>query len=134
MLANWSNIYRTFDPSYVSKELLLFADLYEKGYVYQVSIQMYTLLYLEKNEHHDISGLFDICLYIDIQHATQLRKVKVSFSMYTYFQAYKPVYFSPSSGTALAEAELEYNNEHCSPSIYVGMPCSNLPHFVQVCQ
>ncbi|XP_042858858.1 isoleucine--tRNA ligase, mitochondrial-like [Penaeus japonicus] len=80
VMANWSNIYRTFDPSYISKELLLFADLYEKGYVYQ---------------------------------------------------AYKPVYFSPSSGTALAEAELEYNNEHCSPSIYVGMPCSNLPHFIQ---
>lgn len=31
----------------------------------------------------------------------------------------KPVYFSPSSGTALAEAEIEYNDHHLSRSVYV---------------
>ncbi|XP_076060006.1 isoleucyl-tRNA synthetase, mitochondrial isoform X2 [Oratosquilla oratoria] len=43
------------------------------------------------------------------------------------FQAYKPVYFSPSSGTALAEAELEYNLEHKSPSLYLALPIVNVP-------
>ena len=34
----------------------------------------------------------------------------------------KPVYWSPSSRTALAEAELEYNEEHISHSIVVKVP------------
>ncbi|KAJ2483095.1 isoleucine-tRNA ligase [Coemansia sp. RSA 2131] len=33
----------------------------------------------------------------------------------------KPVYWSPSSRTALAEAELEYNEKHVSTSVYVKM-------------
>ena len=37
----------------------------------------------------------------------------------TLFQRYMPVYWSPSSRTALAESELEYNLEHESKSIYV---------------
>lgn len=36
VLANWNKVYRTFDPGYVTKQLLLFVDLYEKGYIYQV--------------------------------------------------------------------------------------------------
>jgi len=32
---------------------------------------------------------------------------------------YMPVYWSPSTQTALAESELEYNKEHISQSIYV---------------
>lgn len=35
------------------------------------------------------------------------------------YRASKPVYFSPSSGTALAEAEIEYNDDHRSLSVYV---------------
>ncbi|KAK5657033.1 hypothetical protein OQA88_3559 [Cercophora sp. LCS_1] len=35
------------------------------------------------------------------------------------YRKYKPVYWSPSSGTALAEAELEYNEEHVSRAAYV---------------
>jgi isoleucyl-tRNA synthetase len=34
----------------------------------------------------------------------------------------KPVHWSPSSRTALAEAELEYPEGHTSTSIYVAMP------------
>ncbi|KAJ2051027.1 isoleucine-tRNA ligase [Coemansia sp. S16] len=34
----------------------------------------------------------------------------------------KPVYWSPSSRTALAEAELEYNANHVSTSVYVKFP------------
>jgi isoleucyl-tRNA synthetase len=37
------------------------------------------------------------------------------------YKGLKPVYWSPSSETALAEAEIEYH-EHHSPSIYVAMP------------
>lgn len=36
LLADWGNIYRTLDPRYVTRQLNLFADLYEKGYIYQV--------------------------------------------------------------------------------------------------
>jgi len=36
------------------------------------------------------------------------------------FRGRKPVYWSPSSRTALAEAELEYPENHISKSIYVG--------------
>ncbi|KAH9813750.1 tRNA synthetases class I-domain-containing protein [Melampsora americana] len=34
------------------------------------------------------------------------------------YRSSKPVYFSPSSGTALAEAEIEYNEDHLSLSVY----------------
>ncbi|ORY78933.1 tRNA synthetases class I-domain-containing protein [Protomyces lactucae-debilis] len=38
------------------------------------------------------------------------------------FRAEKPVYWSPSSKTALAEAELEYNEKHVSDACYVAYP------------
>lgn len=38
----------------------------------------------------------------------------------------RPVYWSPSSRTALAEAELEYSESHKSPSIYVKFPITKL--------
>ncbi|KAL2173520.1 tRNA synthetases class I-domain-containing protein [Thermothelomyces heterothallicus CBS 202.75] len=38
------------------------------------------------------------------------------------YRRYKPVYWSPSSGTALAEAELEYNEAHVSKAAYVRFP------------
>ena len=40
------------------------------------------------------------------------------------YRAYRPVYWSPSSKTALAEAELEYQDDHVSHSIYIGFPLS----------
>ncbi|XP_004699964.1 isoleucine--tRNA ligase, mitochondrial [Echinops telfairi] len=42
-------------------------------------------------------------------------------------RSYKPVFWSPSSRTALAEAELEYNPEHVSRSIYVKFPILKPP-------
>ncbi|MFN9858010.1 MAG: class I tRNA ligase family protein, partial [Pseudanabaena sp.] len=38
------------------------------------------------------------------------------------YRGLKPVYWSPSSHTALAEAELEYPENHVSRSIYVAFP------------
>lgn len=43
------------------------------------------------------------------------------------FRRYKPVYWSPSSKTALAEAELEYKNDHESTAAYVKFPLTTLP-------
>jgi isoleucyl-tRNA synthetase len=43
------------------------------------------------------------------------------------YRGLKPVYWSPSSGTALAEAELEYPEGHISRSIYVGMRAMEIP-------
>ncbi len=42
------------------------------------------------------------------------------------YRGVKPVYWSPSSQTALAEAELEYPEGHTSRSIYVAFPIESL--------
>ncbi len=42
------------------------------------------------------------------------------------YRGLKPVHWSPSSRTALAEAELEYPEGHTSPSIYVAFPVIKL--------
>jgi len=42
------------------------------------------------------------------------------------FRGLKPVYWSPVSRTALAEAELEYVDEHVSPSLYVSFSMQQL--------
>ncbi|KAG0139556.1 hypothetical protein CROQUDRAFT_54525, partial [Cronartium quercuum f. sp. fusiforme G11] len=45
----------------------------------------------------------------------------------------KPVYFSPSSGTALAEAEIEYHDDHLSRSVYVKFPVVRpSPHLAEL--
>ncbi|MPC07444.1 Isoleucine--tRNA ligase, mitochondrial [Portunus trituberculatus] len=41
------------------------------------------------------------------------------------YQDYKPVYFSPSLGTSLAEAELEYEPQHVSPSVFLALPVTS---------
>ncbi len=43
------------------------------------------------------------------------------------YRRYKPVYWSPSSRTALAEAELEYKDDHESWVAYVKFPITKLP-------
>lgn len=47
------------------------------------------------------------------------------------FRDYKPTYWSPSSETALAEAELEYNENHQSLSAYVKFPLYNVPDLLK---
>ncbi|EMR08620.1 isoleucine-tRNA ligase [Pneumocystis murina B123] len=42
------------------------------------------------------------------------------------YRRYKPVYWSPSSKTALADAELIYKNDHISQAIFVRFPLINL--------
>ena len=43
------------------------------------------------------------------------------------YRRFKPVYWSPSSGTALAEAELEYRDDHVSTAAYVKYPMCTAP-------
>ncbi|XP_075060373.1 isoleucine--tRNA ligase, mitochondrial [Mixophyes fleayi] len=43
------------------------------------------------------------------------------------YQDYRPVFWSPSTRTALAEAELEYNQQHVSRSIYAKFPLQTPP-------
>ncbi len=50
------------------------------------------------------------------------------------YRGLKPVYWSPSSRTALAEAELEYPEGHTSRSIYVGFPMVAHLHMPEVIQ
>ncbi|KAK1752550.1 hypothetical protein QBC47DRAFT_453996 [Echria macrotheca] len=52
----------------------------------------------------------------------QLRLFRRMVAKGLVYRKYKPVYWSPSSGTALAEAELEYNEEHVSRAAYVRFP------------
>uniref|UniRef100_A0A1I7Y290 isoleucine--tRNA ligase n=1 Tax=Steinernema glaseri TaxID=37863 RepID=A0A1I7Y290_9BILA len=42
------------------------------------------------------------------------------------YRSYKPVYWSPSSKSALAESELEYNDKHKSIAVYYRYPFINL--------
>ncbi|ODN06322.1 Isoleucine--tRNA ligase, mitochondrial [Orchesella cincta] len=51
-------------------------------------------------------------------------QLRAFYSLYTkglVFRDLKPVYWSPSSETCLAEFELEYNQSHQSPSVYLGL-------------
>ncbi|KOC68779.1 Isoleucine--tRNA ligase, mitochondrial [Habropoda laboriosa] len=45
----------------------------------------------------------------------------------TVFRDFMPVYWSPSSRTALAESELEYNQQHRSKAVIIRLRVDNLP-------
>jgi hypothetical protein len=42
------------------------------------------------------------------------------------YRRLRPVYWSPSTGTALAEAELEYKDDHVSTAVYAKFPLVEL--------
>ncbi|KAJ5927637.1 hypothetical protein N7516_009410 [Penicillium verrucosum] len=46
------------------------------------------------------------------------------------YRKFKPVYWSPSTGTALAEAELEYKDDHISTAALVKFPLINIPTYL----
>ncbi|KAM8999360.1 isoleucine--tRNA ligase, mitochondrial [Sarcophilus harrisii] len=72
---------------------------------------------------------WDNCYYtFDKKYEAQ--QLKMFYQMYTkdlIYRAYKPVFWSPSARTALAEAELEYNPKHVSHSIYAKFPLLKPP-------
>ena len=47
------------------------------------------------------------------------------------YREYKPVYWSISSQTALAESELEYNENHKSNAMYVAFELKNYPDSIK---
>ncbi|XP_008300541.1 isoleucine--tRNA ligase, mitochondrial isoform X2 [Stegastes partitus] len=72
---------------------------------------------------------WDQCYYTfdGAYEAAQLKVFQEMHSKGLIYQDYKPVFWSPSSRTALAEAELEYNPEHVSRAIYATFPLVTLP-------
>lgn len=68
--------------------------------------------------------------YLTLQKDYEAAQIKLFGDMalkgYIY-RGLKPVHWSPSSRTALAEAELEYPEGHTSQSIYVAFPIIKLP-------
>ena len=63
--------------------------------------------------------------YMTLQPSFEAAQIRVFGRMFQegyIFRGRKPVHWSPSSQTALAEAELEYPEGHTSKSIYVGLP------------
>ncbi|CAG9862199.1 unnamed protein product [Phyllotreta striolata] len=57
----------------------------------------------------------------------QLRQFLKLYQKNYIFRDVKPVHWSPSSRTALAEAELEYNENHKSPSLHFTVRIKSLP-------
>ncbi|KAL4974095.1 tRNA synthetases class I-domain-containing protein [Aspergillus desertorum] len=47
------------------------------------------------------------------------------------YRRFKPVYWSPSTGTALAEAELEYKDDHVSTAAFVKFPLIKVPSHLE---
>jgi isoleucyl-tRNA synthetase len=73
-------------------------------------------------QRYGVMGDFDNP-YLTLQpefEAAQIRVFGEMFQRGFIFRGRKPVHWSPSSRTALAEAELEYPEGHISKSIYVG--------------
>ncbi|KAH8286424.1 hypothetical protein KR054_008863 [Drosophila jambulina] len=61
-------------------------------------------------------------IYMTFQPEFIVNQLQMFYDLYERGLVYrdlKPVYWSPSSRTALAEAELEYDPSHISPSVYV---------------
>ncbi|XP_053315629.1 isoleucine--tRNA ligase, mitochondrial [Spea bombifrons] len=60
----------------------------------------------------------------------EAKQLDIFYKMYEkghIYQDYKPVFWSPSTRTALAEAELEYNQEHVSRSVFAKFPVQKPP-------
>ena len=78
-------------------------------------------------QRYGIFGDFDHP-YLTLQPEFEAAQIGVFGKMFQQgyiFRGRKPVHWSPSSQTALAEAELEYPEGHISKSIYVGFPVQN---------
>jgi len=56
----------------------------------------------------------------------QMRQFYALYQRGLIFRGYLPVHWSPSSRTALAESELEYNHQHTSTSVYMRFKLTSL--------
>jgi len=83
----------------------------------------------ESFQRYGVFGDFD-SPYLTLQPKFEAEQIKVFGEMYKkgyIFRGRKPVHWSPSSKTALAEAELEYPEGHISKSIYVAFEVEEVP-------
>ncbi|XP_003739842.1 isoleucine--tRNA ligase, mitochondrial [Galendromus occidentalis] len=62
--------------------------------------------------------------------AAQLRAFCTMYEKGYVFRDLKPIYWSPSNRTALAEAELEYNPQHESTAVYLRFPLISGEHLI----
>lgn len=84
---------------------------------------------------YGIMGDFDNG-YVTMSKDFETRQLKVFYEMMNkglIYRANKPVYWSPSSQTALAESELEYKDDHKSRSAWVGFDVKEPCKCVYVC-
>ena len=68
--------------------------------------------------------------YLTLQQTYEAAQIRVFGEMVLkghIYRGLKPVHWSPSSRTALAEAELEYPDGHTSPSVYAAFAAVELP-------
>ncbi|EPX71978.1 isoleucine-tRNA ligase [Schizosaccharomyces octosporus yFS286] len=66
--------------------------------------------------------------YTTMSHEYQISELQVFRTLVEkgmIFRQFKPVYWSPSSRSALAESEIEYNDSHVSSSLYFSFPVNN---------
>ncbi|KAF8553369.1 isoleucyl-tRNA synthetase [Imleria badia] len=64
----------------------------------------------------------EVSTYRTLDHQYEMRQLRIFQQMVAkglIYRDYRPVYFSPSSRSALAEAELVYKDDHISHSVYV---------------
>jgi isoleucyl-tRNA synthetase len=72
--------------------------------------------------------------YLTLQREYEAKQIEVFGQMVLnghIYRGFKPVHWSPSSRTALAEAELEYPENHVSRSIYVGFDVCEVSQALQ---
>ncbi|CAD5209251.1 unnamed protein product [Bursaphelenchus xylophilus] len=65
------------------------------------------------------------CTYDSSYMANQLRIFGKIYDKGYVYREFKPVFWSPSSQSALAESELEYNDMHVSKAVYFSFPVIN---------
>ncbi|XP_075451694.1 isoleucine--tRNA ligase, mitochondrial isoform X2 [Ascaphus truei] len=68
--------------------------------------------------------------YYTFDRKYEAKQLDIFYKMYDkgyIYRDYKPVFWSPSTRTALAEAELEYNQQHVSRSVFAKFPVKTSP-------
>ncbi|KAF6756285.1 isoleucyl-tRNA synthetase [Ephemerocybe angulata] len=70
-------------------------------------------------------------IYRTLDHKYEMRQLRIFQKMVEkglIYRHYRPVHYSPSSLSALAEAELEYKDDHVSHSVYVTFDLEETPN------
>jgi isoleucyl-tRNA synthetase len=108
VMGDWSNGYKTMDKRFEMRQLSVFKEMVERGACH-IFAQFYIF----------IMATAGIIIHVLMELTGLIYRMR------------KPVYWSPSSGTALAEAELEYDENHKSTAAFVRFPISSLSEKLQ---